>query len=112
METSIDGARGVLVNITGSMDIGLEEVETAASLVQQAAHPEANIIFGAAFDDTMDDEIRVTVIATGFEDKKAQKEVKKPGIFTGGVITPSTEEDSSKQDDDPFGDIFKIFNSK
>jgi cell division protein FtsZ len=80
--------------------------------VQQAAHPEANIIFGAAFDDTMDDEIRVTVIATGFEDKKAQKEVKKPGIFTGGVITPSTEEDSSKQDDDPFGDIFKIFNSK
>jgi cell division protein FtsZ len=112
METSIDGARGVLVNITGSMDIGLEEVETAASLVQQAAHPEANIIFGAAFDDTMDDEIRVTVIATGFEDKKAQKEVKKPGIFTGGVITPSTEEDSSKQDDDPFGDIFTIFNSK
>jgi len=112
METSIDGARGVLVNITGSMDIGLEEVETAASLVQQAAHPEANIIFGAAFDDTMDDEIRVTVIATGFDDNKGNKETKKTGIFAGGIITPSTEDDSSKQDDDPFGDIFKIFNSK
>lgn len=113
METSIEGARGVLVNITGSMDIGLEEVETAANLVQASAHPEANIIFGAAFDDSMDDEIRVTVIATGFDDKKAQKETKKPGLFTGGTLGPSSaEEDSSKQDDDPFGDIFKIFNSK
>jgi hypothetical protein len=54
METSIDGAKGVLVNITGSLDIGLEDVETAASLVQEAAHPEANIIFGATFDETME----------------------------------------------------------
>jgi len=69
METSINGAKGVLVNITGSYDIGLDDVETAASLVQQAAHPDANIIFGATFDDTMDDEIRVTVIATRFDEK-------------------------------------------
>ena len=68
LETSINGAKGVLVNVTGSMDIGLEEVDTAASLVQQAAHPDANIIFGAAFDDSLEDEIRVTVIATGFEE--------------------------------------------
>ena len=68
METSIDGARGVLVSIVGSMDMGLEEVENAAGLVEAAAHPEANIIFGAAFDDTLDDEIRVIVIATGFDD--------------------------------------------
>ena len=68
LETSINGAKGVLINITGSMDVGLEEVETAANLVQEAAHPEANIIFGAAFDDTLEDEIRVTVIATGFEE--------------------------------------------
>ncbi len=68
METSINGARGVLINITGSADMDLEDVETAASLVQEAAHPEANIIFGATFDDTLEDEIRVTVIATGFED--------------------------------------------
>ena len=68
METSINGARGVLINITGSEDLGLEEVEAAADLVQEAAHPEANIIFGATFDDSMQDEIRVTVIATGFDE--------------------------------------------
>ena len=69
LETSINGARGVLINVTGSTDIGLEEVETAANLVQEAAHPDANIIFGAAFDDSLEDELRVTVIATGFDEK-------------------------------------------
>ena len=68
METSINGARGVLINITGSEDMDLEDVETAANLVQEAAHPDANIIFGASFDANLQDEIRVTVIATGFED--------------------------------------------
>ena len=67
LETSIEGARGILINITGSPDIGLEEVDQAASLVQQAVHPDALTIFGATFDEAMDDEIRVTVIATGFE---------------------------------------------
>ena len=74
METSINGARGVLINITGSEDMGLEDVETAANLVQEAAHPDANIIFGASFDPSLDDEIRVTVIATGFEDGSGQVE--------------------------------------
>jgi cell division protein FtsZ len=88
METSIDGAKGVLVNITGSMDIGLDDVEIAASLVQQAAHPDANIIFGATFDETMDDEIRVTVIATRFDDKPTatytprDKKSNSTGLFT------------------------------
>ena len=68
LETSINGAKGVLINVTGSVDIGLEEVETAANLVQEAAHPDANIIFGATFDESLDDEIRVTVIATGFDE--------------------------------------------
>ncbi len=68
LETSISGAKGVLVNVTGSMDMGLEEVETAANLVQQSAHPEALIIFGASFDEGLEDEIRVTVIATGFDE--------------------------------------------
>ena len=68
LETSINGAKGVLINVTGSMDISLDEVETAANLVQEAAHPDANIIFGATFDDTLEDEIRVTVIATGFDE--------------------------------------------
>ena len=71
LETSIEGARGILINITGSPDIGLEEVDQAASLVQQAVHPDALTIFGATFDETMDDEIRVTVIATGFDKAKS-----------------------------------------
>ena len=69
LETSIDGARGVIINITGSMDICLDEVETAAEMIRQSVHPDSNIIFGAAFDQEMDDEIRVTVIATGFEEE-------------------------------------------
>ena len=72
METSINGAHGVLINITGSSDMGLEDVEAAADLVQEAAHPDANIIFGASFDESLQDEIRVTVIATGFEEGAAQ----------------------------------------
>ena len=67
LETSIDMAHGVIVSIIGSDDIGLDEVETAATMVQQAAHPDAHIIFGAFIDDTMDDELRVVVIATGFD---------------------------------------------
>ena len=62
------GFDGVLINITGSEDMGLEDVETAANLVQEAAHPDANIIFGASFDPSLDDEIRVSVIATGFDE--------------------------------------------
>ena len=122
LETSINGAKGVLINVTGSMDIGLEEVETAANLVQEAAHEEANIIFGAAFDDTLDDEIRVTVIATGFEE--AEDRISATPFSRGGeqkapaaaaapqaprTLEPMTEADS-KIEDDPFNDIFKIFN--
>ena len=72
LETSINGAHGVLINVTGSMDIGLEEVEQAASLVQDAVHPDAVTIFGATFDESLEDEIRVTVIATGFAENKPQ----------------------------------------
>ncbi|MEG1126827.1 MAG: cell division protein FtsZ [Oscillospiraceae bacterium] len=67
LETSIAGARGVIINITASPDIGLEDVERASGLITGAAHPDANIIWGAAFDETLKDEMCVTVIATGFE---------------------------------------------
>jgi cell division protein FtsZ len=66
LETAIDGARGVLLNITGGSDLALYEVNEAAEIVIQAADPEANIIFGAVVDDNLRDEVRVTVIATGF----------------------------------------------
>lgn len=69
LETSIEGAHGVLLNITGGSNLGLFEVNEAAEIIAQAADPEANIIFGAVIDDTFNDEVRVTVIATGFERK-------------------------------------------
>ena len=71
LETSIAGARGVIINITSSPDIGLEDVETAAGLITQSAHPDANIIWGTAFDENLSDEMRVTVVATGFDNKAA-----------------------------------------
>lgn len=67
LETSIEGARGVIINITGGSDVGLLEANTAAELVQRSADPEANIIFGTVTDDSMGDELKITVIATGFE---------------------------------------------
>ena len=69
LETSIEGAKGVIINITGGEDLGLHEVNTAAELVQRSVDPEANIIFGTVTDESMGDEIQITVIATGFEDK-------------------------------------------
>ena len=71
LETSIAGAHGVIINITSSPDIGLEDVETAAGLITQSAHPDANIIWGTAFDENLSDEMRVTFVATGFDNKSA-----------------------------------------
>ena len=161
LETSINGAHGVLINITGSVDMGLEEVEQAASLVQEAVHPDANTIFGATFDETMDDEIRVTVIATGFEENGLPKTVTEiedserlrrptaasaprtasaspalvselkeqadhatdePAAEPASEPAPKSDptpappppppapEPEPEEDDDPFADIFKIFN--
>ena len=67
LETTIEGARGVIINITGGPDLGLQEANTAAELVQRSVDPEANIIFGVVTDESLGDEIQITVIATGFE---------------------------------------------
>ncbi len=132
METSINGAHGVLINVTGSEDMGLDDVEAAANLVQEAAHPDANIIFGATFDNSLEDEIRVIVIATGFEqgrpDTPAQS-VKQPaseGLYTAARQAANTSApapspapapseppaESGGSDEDPYDTIFKIFHSK
>ena len=65
-ETSIDGARGVLLNVTGGPDMALHEIHEAAAIIRESAHEEAHIIFGAVIDEKLEDELRVTVIATGF----------------------------------------------
>ena len=120
----INGAKGVLMNVTGSMDIGLEEVETAANLVQEAAHPEANIIFGAAFDDTLEDELRVTVIATGFDEVEssmpskpftqagAKVEEKKAGEPAAPVEEPAPAQEKAVVSDDDWDILERIFSKK
>ncbi|HNY72509.1 MAG TPA: cell division protein FtsZ, partial [Syntrophales bacterium] len=72
-DNSIHGAHGVLLNITGGPDMSLFEVNEASSLIQAEAHEDANIIFGTVIDENMGDEIRITVIATGFEDISGRK---------------------------------------
>ena len=122
LETSINGAKGVLINVTGSMDIGLEEVETAANLVQEAAHPDANIIFGAAFDETLEDEIRVTVIATGFDEKSNESAAAAPRQQESKAVPASAQEEAKAPEaakeerpavsDDDWDILTKIFSSR
>lgn len=88
-DISIHGARGVLINITGGPDLCLYEVNEAASMIQEEAHDDANIIFGAVIDERMKDEIRITVIATGF----GEKEERKPVL---GAVTYNANKNSSK----------------
>lgn len=110
LETSIDGAKGVLMNITGGPDLGLQEVNTAAELIQAAADPEANIIFGAVIDENLKDEIIITVIATGF-DKSA--EFKKPErLFAVGAGSEKQEVAATRKlvlDDDSDGPEIPTF---
>ena len=127
LEASIDMAHGVIVSVIGSDDIGLDEVETAATMVQQAAHPDAHIIFGAFIDDTMDDEIRVVVIATGFDNipnsAKLNMDGKAPepassGLFTEASTAAAEDKSASAQssqsnelgsDDAAFDVLMRIF---
>ena len=117
LETSINGARGVLINVTGSMDMGLEEVEQAASLVQDAVHPDALTIFGATFDEELDDEMRVTVIATGFADAEPEPAPAAPAANQAAQAPQplnetqgETAESAAAEADRSFEEILKIFN--
>ncbi|MDD6800729.1 MAG: cell division protein FtsZ [Firmicutes bacterium] len=128
LETSIAGARGILVNITASPDIGLEEIDIASSMIHDEAHPDAQIIWGAAFDNSLEDSMNITVIATGFEDtpKKQSstaepaKEIKRESAAKPqDTSVPPTQEskanESEKEDssdegisDSDFNDIMDI----
>src|SRR5689334_9822985 len=90
LEASIDGAHGVLLSIQGGSDLGLFEINEAARLVQEAAHPEANIIFGAVIDDALGDEVRVTVIAAGFDGgtPTRRENDRALGQISGRAMTP------------------------
>ncbi|WP_203566887.1 cell division protein FtsZ [Aestuariimicrobium ganziense] len=96
LEASIDGAHGVLLSIAGGSDLGLFEVSNAANLIEQAAHDEANIIFGTVIDDTLGDEVRVTVIAAGFDGGQPPR--RQPGVARQPDLrrpTPATSGQSS-----------------
>ena len=114
LETSINGATGVLINITGSAEMTLDDVETAAGIVQEAANPDANIIFGATCSDSCQDEMRVTVIATGFEGSGAGTAAK----AASGAVTPAddigaplagTQKPVKPADISDIDEIFSIF---
>ena len=87
LEASIDGAHGVLLSIAGGSDLGLFEVSAAANLIQDAAHEDANIIFGTVIDDALGDEVRVTVIAAGFEGGQPPR--RQPGISRAADLRSS-----------------------
>ncbi len=100
IETSMENARGVIISITGSEDIGLEEVEMAASIVKEMAHPDANIIWGAQLDENLEDTIRVTVVATGLGDDKKEEKNNDLASILG----------SSVDDDESYNDVMSFFN--
>jgi cell division protein FtsZ len=79
LETSVEGARAILLSITGGRDLSLWEVNEAAKAVQEAAHPDANIIFGAMLDDKLEDEVWITVVATGYGDRRPPRREEEPG---------------------------------
>ena len=98
LEVTIEGARGVLFNIIGGPDLTMSEVDEAAKIIASAADPDANIIFGATIDDTMRDQVKITVIATGFDETKQRlKELAKP-------ISESPVEQMRKEEEKPFDD--------
>ncbi len=101
LETTIDGARGIIINISAPTDLGFEEAEIAASIIADAAHPDANIFWGLAFDENLNDEMRITVIATGFDPQTS--------IISDDLKNMSNKGDNSDID---FTDIIKLFSEK
>ncbi len=106
LETSINGAKGVIINFTGSPDITLEEVDAAATMIKEAAHETAHIIFGASIDDNMEDEIKVTVIATQFDGEGAGK------TSNDDASVDFSWDTASKSDDDIYSDLQKLFSDR
>ena len=105
LETTIDGAQGVIINITASPDVSLDDIDVASTIISEKAAEDANIIWGAVVNEEMKDEISVTVIATGFSsDGKAESAAKK------ATDAEPAKAESSDDDDDNFYDIMSIFN--
>jgi cell division protein FtsZ len=100
LEASIEGARGLLLNVAGPTDLGLFEVNEAAEVVKETAHPDANIIFGASIDDTLGDDVRITVIAAGFDRYDGERPSRRDAASSLGLH----ERPSRTAADSAFGD--------
>ena len=98
LETSIDGARGVLINVTGGTDLGIFEINSAAEFVAEAADPNANIIFGSTIDESLKDEVIITVIATGFEGVKGKPMGQLKDVLFGGGSSSQKSSDAASTD--------------
>lgn len=108
LETSIDGARGIIINITASPDIDLDDASYASSMISDAAHPDANIFWGVAFDESFEDEMQITVIATGFDAVKKEAPASSLAeTLLGGGKKQAVEEDDDKEIN--FDDILGLF---
>jgi len=106
LETAINGAKGVIINITSSPDIGLDEIDTASTMIASQAHEDANIIWGAAFDESMEDEMKVTVIATGFTSHNGTEEEQAPAAEPEAKpATPALNAAQSQQRPQTAGDL-------
>jgi len=100
LEASIEGARGILLTISGPSDLGLFEVNEAAEIIGEAAHPDANIIFGAVIDDSLGDEVRITVIAAGFDRHEAPESAAAPSLGLNDDESGGGGDDELDLDDD------------
>jgi cell division protein FtsZ len=116
LETAMQGARGILISISASPDVGLEDVDVATTMISNEADPDANIIFGVAFDPELEDEMRITIVATGFDKKPedagaaqrfarpvAKTEAKKPVAKTAPVKPAQNDDDFMSLMNDLFG---------
>jgi cell division protein FtsZ len=109
LEASIEGARGILLNISGPSDLGLFEVNEAAEIIAQAAHPDANIIFGAVVDDSLGDEVRITVIAAGFDRFEGERRTESPlGLLEEERVLARESGDDVDADLDAGDDDFDV----
>ncbi|MDD4125653.1 MAG: cell division protein FtsZ [Eubacteriales bacterium] len=113
LETKIDGAKGIIVNITSSPDIGLDEIDEAVSLITNEAHPDATVIFGVAFNASLEDEMHITLIATGFEHEKKSYEYRKAVAEKQVQAAPTPEQKASQQaiNEDEINNIISMLNS-
>ena len=113
LETNISGAKGIVVNITSSPDIGLDEIDAAVAMITTEAQPDANIIFGAAFDTSLEDEMCITLIATGFNADKKSADVRRQMQQAEAASKSAAAEDNKETDSgNEIDDILKMLNKR